>query len=101
MSKQQSGPGELAQAQRAYRVLRALWVIVSASHEDAVARDVAGMGERLRAALERGDRAAAAAALRDVRSWLETMAGVVTSRLCQAFEVDEDDPPGSEPTGLA
>ncbi len=77
---------------RAHRVLRAVWVIVSSSHDDAVARDVAAMGERLRRAIDRGDRRAAAAAVGEVRSWLATMAGVVTSRLCQAFEVEDGEP---------
>ena len=76
-------------AARAHRVLRAVWVIVSASHHDAVARDVAQLGQRLRNAIERGDRAAAAAAVGDVKTWLATMAGVVTSRLCQTFELDD------------
>jgi hypothetical protein len=79
-------------AAQAYRVLRAIWVIVSASQRDAVARDVEAMGERLRAAIERGDRQAAAAAVRDVRSWLATMAGVVASRMVQAFEPRDGEP---------
>jgi hypothetical protein len=87
----ESGREDDAAAQ-AYRVLRAIWVIVSASQRDAVARDVAAMGERLRAAIERGDRPAAAAAVRDVRSWLATMAGVVASRMVQAFEPRDGEP---------
>ena len=84
---------------RAHRVLRAVWVIVSSSQNDAVARDVAAMGERLRSAIDRGDRPAAAAAVGEVRSWLATMAGVVTSRLCQAFEVEDGEPPHGNRSG--
>jgi D-serine deaminase-like pyridoxal phosphate-dependent protein len=84
---------------RAHRVLRAIWVIVSASQSDAVARDVAEMGERLRAAIERGDRGAAEAAVTDVRAWLSTMAGVVASRMVQAFEPRSDAPGGGDRRG--
>ncbi len=78
------------EAARAHRVLRAVWIIVSAFHRDAVAGEVAAMGERLRLAIERGDRVEAKAAVQAVRTWLSTRAGVVTSRLCQVFELDDD-----------
>jgi hypothetical protein len=66
-------------------VLQAVWVIVSSRHNDAVAADVAAMGERLRAAIDASDWAAAALATDQVRVWLSTMAGVVTSRLTHSF----------------
>jgi len=56
----------------------------------AVAQDVAAMGGRLRAAIDARDWTAAAVANEQVRTWLTTMAGVVTSRLTHSF---------SEPAG--
>jgi hypothetical protein len=73
-------------ARRAQRVLRAVWIIVEARQRDAVAAEVARLGEALGGAIERGDRAAADAAIAAVRAWLATMAGVVTSRLIHAFD---------------
>lgn len=73
-------------ANRALRVLKAVWMIVSARHEDAVAVDVSRLGERLRTAIDAGDWVEAAAAADAVRSWMATMAGVVTSRMVNAFE---------------
>jgi hypothetical protein len=80
---------DLEDARRAQRVLRAVWVIVEARQRDAVAAEVARLGEALGAALERGDRAAAETALAEVRAWLATMAGVVTARLIHAFDPAE------------
>ncbi len=77
-------------ARRAHKVLQAVWVIVSSRHNDAVAQDVAAMGGRLRAAIDARDWTAAAVANEQVRTWLTTMAGVVTSRLTHSF---------SEPAG--
>jgi hypothetical protein len=76
---------DLADAERAQRVLRAVWVIVEAQHRDAVADEVARLGEALGAAITSGDRAGCDRALADVRAWLATMAGVVTSRMVQVF----------------
>jgi len=75
-----------ANAVRAHKVLRAVWTIVSAQSDDAIAEDVARLGEPLRAAIERRDWAAAAVAVDAVRSWMLTMAGVVTSRMTRVFE---------------
>jgi hypothetical protein len=75
-----------AEARRAHKVLKAVWMIVSAQHEDAVAADVARLGEPLRAAIEAGDWKAAAEAVDAVHAWMLTMAGVVTSRMTRVFE---------------
>ena len=74
------------EARRAHKVLRAVWVIASARHEDAVAGEVARLGEDLRAAIEARDWVAAATAVDAVRTWMTTMAGVVTSRMTRVFE---------------
>lgn len=74
------------EARRAHKVLQAVWVIVSAQHDDAVAADVARLGEPLRAAIDAGDWAAAAEAVAAVRAWMLTMAGVVTSRMTRVFD---------------
>lgn len=73
-------------ARRAHRALQAIWMIVSARTDDALARDVARLGERLRAAIDAGDWDAAGAVIEDTRAWLSTMAGVVTARLTRVFE---------------
>ena len=63
-------------------------MIASAQHNDAVARDVAALGEELRAHIDAADWARAAQAIAKVQSWLATMAGVVTSRMQKVFEAD-------------
>jgi N-acyl-D-aspartate/D-glutamate deacylase len=78
-----------AAARRAHRVLRAVWMILSAYHEDALAAEVARMGERLRRSLDDGDLAGAAEAIGEVRAWMATMAGVVTSRMTRVFDEPE------------
>jgi hypothetical protein len=75
-----------ADARRAHRVLQSVWVIVSARQDDAVAADVARMGDRLRRALDARDWPEAAASVAEVRAWLATMAGVVTARLTHVFD---------------
>lgn len=77
-----------AQARRAHRVLQAVWVLASAQHNDAVARDVAALGERLKVSIDGADWEGAAAAMREVQAWLATMAGVITSRMQKVFDVD-------------
>jgi hypothetical protein len=74
------------EARRAHKVLRAVWMIVSARQDDAIADDVARLGEPLRAAIEARDWAAAAEAVDAIRAWMLTMAGVVTSRMTRVFE---------------
>lgn len=74
------------EARRAHRVLQAIWVIVSAQSNDAVARDVAELGEKLRGSLDSGDFAATREAMEECRAWLSTMAGVVTARMQNVFE---------------
>jgi N-acyl-D-aspartate/D-glutamate deacylase len=78
-----------AAARRAHRVLRAVWMIVSSHHDDALAAEVARMGERLRQSIDDGDLPGAAAAVAEVRAWMATMAGVVTSRMTHAFDEPE------------
>jgi hypothetical protein len=73
-------------AERAHRCLRAVWVIVSAMNDDAVAKDVEMMGKRLSSAIEEKDVEATAAAMEEVREWLTTSAGVVLGRLQYVFE---------------
>jgi hypothetical protein len=80
----------LDDARRARRVLRGVWAIVEARQRDAVADEVARLGEELGAAIEREDPAAAAAALAKVRAWMATMAGVVTSRMIHAVGPTDD-----------
>ncbi len=80
----------LDDARRAQRVLRGVWVIVEARQRDAVADEVARLGEALGGAIERRDEAAIARALSDVRGWMATMAGVVTSRMIHALGPAED-----------
>jgi len=75
-------------ARRAHRVLKAIWVIVAAQHDDALAREVAALGERLRGSIDSGDWSSASAAVDDCNRWLSTMAGVVASRMQQAFVRD-------------
>jgi hypothetical protein len=67
-------------------VLQAIWLIASAQHNDAVARDIAELGEELRAHIDAADWAKAAQSIAQVRSWLATMAGVVTSRMQKVFD---------------
>lgn len=76
----------LEAAERAHRVLRSVWVIVSAMHNDAVAKDVEAMGKRLSDAIAAQDMAACAESVEEIRVWLSTSAGVVTSRLQFVFE---------------
>lgn len=85
-------PSEVSdrEAERAHRALRGVWLLVSAFHRDAVADEVAEMGARLRGAIDRGDGREAAAIIREVRSWLATRTGVVASRMCQVFELDDE-----------
>ena len=73
-------------AKRAHRCLQSVWVIVSASHDDAVAAEVAAMGKRLSTAIESNDLVACARSVEEVRAWLCTSAGVVVSRLQYVFE---------------
>jgi hypothetical protein len=73
-------------ARRAHRALQGVWMIVSARHEDALARDVAATGEKLRAAIDANDWGTAAEAVEEIRGWMTTMAGVVTSRMQSCFE---------------
>lgn len=73
-------------AQRAHRCLRSVWVIVSASNDDAVAKDVATMGKRLGDAIDRKDMQACTESVEEVRAWLTTSAGVVLSRLQYVFD---------------
>jgi len=73
------------EARRAHRVLKAIWVIVAAHNDDALAREVAALGERLRASIDAGDWASAGAAVDDCNRWLTSMAGVVAARMQQAF----------------
>jgi hypothetical protein len=73
-------------ARRAHRVLRAVWMIASARHEDAVAADVARLGESLRRAIDAHDWRAARLAVDEVRAWMATMAGVIASRMTRVFE---------------
>ena len=79
-----------ADARRAHRVLQAVWVIVSAQHNDALARDVAALGEKMRANIDAGDWKAAAATVEECNTWLATMAGVVTARMQQVFSDDRE-----------
>jgi len=72
-------------AKLAHRSLQAVWIIVSAGHEDAVADEVAAMGTKLSDAIERRDQADCKAATEEVRSWLTTSAGVVLGRLEHVF----------------
>lgn len=81
----------LESAERAHRCLRSVWVIVSAMHDDAVAKDVETMGKKLSEAITNQDLAACAEAVEEVRSWLSTSAGVVMSRLQFVFERDSQD----------
>lgn len=74
------------EARRAHRVLQAIWIIVSAQSNDAVARDVAELGEKLKTSIDSGDSNATRDAMEECRSWLSTMAGVVTARMQHAFE---------------
>lgn len=76
----------LEQARRAHRCLQSVWVIVSAQHDDAVAKDVEAMGRKLSTALDARDLVACRAAAEEVRTWLTTSAGVVVSRLQHVFE---------------
>ena len=76
----------LESARRAHRCLQSVWVIVSSEHNDAVAKDVAALGQRLSAAIEAGDLRACEASIHEVRVWLSTSAGVVVSRLQYVFE---------------
>ena len=78
-------------ARRAQRVLRAVWVIVEARQRDAVADEVARLGERIGAAIERRDPTALLSSLAEVRTWTATMAGVVTSRMIHAIGQPGDD----------
>ena len=73
-------------ARRAHRVLRAVWMIASARHEDAVAADVARLGESLRQAIDAHDWRAARTAVDEVRAWMATMAGVIASRMTRVFD---------------
>lgn len=72
-------------ARTAHRVLQSVWLIVSASQSDAVASDVAAMGEKLRDAIAREDVRACDEAIAEVRVWLATSAGVVLARLEHVF----------------
>ena len=76
----------LDRAKRAHRCLQSVWVIVSAMHDDAVAKDVEHLGKKLSEAIEMGDLPACQNAVTEVRSWLNTSAGVVMSRLQHVFE---------------
>lgn len=76
-----------ADAQRAHRVLRAVWMIASARQDDAVAAEVGRLGAALRDAIEARDWRAARAAIDEVRAWMSTMAGVVTARMTRVFEI--------------
>lgn len=77
-----------AEARRAHRVLQAIWVIASARQNDAVAEDVARLGDDLRRAIDASDWRAARDAVEAVRAWLSTMAGVVGSRMTRVFDTD-------------
>lgn len=76
----------LESAERAHRCLRSVWVIVSAMHNDAVAKDVEVLGKKLSDAIAKGDLQACSVAVDEVRSWLSSSAGVVMSRLQFVFE---------------
>ncbi len=77
---------KLEEAERAHRCLRAIWVIVSAMNDDAVAKDVEAMGKNLGAAISAGDLQSCTEAVDEVRGWLSSSAGVVLSRLQYVFE---------------
>ncbi len=76
-----------AEAKRAYRVLQAVWIVASAKHKDAIADDVERLGETLKAAIDASDWQAARTATEDCRRWLQTMAGVINSRMTRVFEL--------------
>ena len=76
----------LESSERAYRCLRSVWVIVSAMHDDAVAKDVETMGKKLSEAIAKRDLQACSESVEEVRTWLSTSAGVVMSRLQFVFE---------------
>jgi hypothetical protein len=73
-------------ARKAHRCLQGVWLIVSANHDDALARDVAALGERLKAAIEASDWQGAHDCCEEIRSWLSISAGTVISRLQHVFE---------------
>lgn len=76
----------LEEARRAHRCLQSVWVIVSSQHDDAVAADVAVMGQKLSAAIEARDLRACESAVQTIRTWLTSSAGVVVARLQHIFE---------------
>jgi hypothetical protein len=73
-------------ARRAQRALRAVWLIVSARHEDALAEEVERMGQELARAIQARDLAACADSIDEARAWLSTSGGVVLARLQHVFE---------------
>jgi len=77
-----------ASAKRAHRVLQAMWLIASSRHDDAVARDIAELGSRLKSHIEAHQWDQARTTVDEARSWLASMAGVITSRMQNAFEPD-------------
>jgi len=70
----------------AHRVLRGVWVIVGARSNDELADDVADMGKRLGAALEREDLQECQLLIAEIRSWMTIFAGVVLARLERVFD---------------
>ena len=79
-------PLDPAEVDEQLRVLRAIWVLVSARVRDDLGRQVAELGEKLQAARDAEDWQACREVLDDVRQWLATMAGVVTSRMTRVFD---------------
>lgn len=77
------------EARRAHRCMQAVWLIVSARHDDALAKDVARLGEKLKSAIDHADWQAAHRAREEIRSWLSVSAGVVLARLQHVFESTE------------
>lgn len=67
------------------KVLRAMWVLIAARQNDALADQVRDFGDRLKTAKKAGDWTTAREVIAESRRWLATHAGTVTARMTAVF----------------